>query len=205
MVFGHRPIGWAPGFELRHPLYIVTLREPIAFALSLFDFIQHNSFKAHDRQRASFANKTFSENVVSGNEEVLSYVRDKQSELLKGLDGCANTDKKTCVLSNLDKAHVVAVAERLDDVLIQLRWVTGWLGLGVDSFPRTNSAEVKSPVTPRAMKILEAQAENGVDALLYQTALERHEILTDQARRCLPFLDIADKSRVSVSATSRRH
>jgi len=205
MVFGHRPIGWAPGFELRHPLYIVTLREPIAFALSLFDFIQRNSFKAHDRQRTSFANKSFSENVVNENKEVLSYVRDKQSELLEGLDRCANTDKETCVLSNLDKAHVVAVAERLDDVLIQLRWLTGWLGLGVDSFPRTNSADIKSPITPRAMKILEAQAENGVDALLYQRALERHDNLTEQARRCLSFLDIANKSRVPVSATSRRY
>lgn len=33
MVFGHRPIGWATGFSDLKPLYIVTLREPIAFAV----------------------------------------------------------------------------------------------------------------------------------------------------------------------------
>mmetsp|Transcript_58350 Transcript_58350/g.117208 ORF Transcript_58350/g.117208 Transcript_58350/m.117208 type:complete len:286 (-) Transcript_58350:57-914(-) len=185
LVFGHRPIGWAPGFDLRRPLYVVTLREPISFAVSLFDFINRNAFRVHDKQRASFGNSSFSDNVVAHNQVVLNYVRDTQGELLEGVGGCGFVEKSLCVLAHLETAHAVVIAERLDDMLIQLRWKTGWLGVGVDAFPRLNDAHSKSHVTPSARRILEEAARHGVDTPLYRRALELHESLTNEARYCL--------------------
>jgi hypothetical protein len=183
---GHRSMGWHIDILKNDPIYVVTVREPIDLAVSLFDYIRRNTFPMHDTQRKSFGNHSFSQAVLARNSILLSYVTYYQSFLLTGVTGCGS-DKYSCVIENLCKAHVVATSERLDDILPQLLYVTGWIGFGIATLSTSshNTAPTKSIVTDEALGILRVEAAKGLDAKMYDIAKQRHYHLTSVARQCL--------------------
>jgi hypothetical protein len=188
IVFGHRPVGWALGFDELKPVYVVTVREPVSFTVSLFDYISQHTFRVHAPLRASFGNLTLSGNVLARNPDVLAFVRDKQSELLLGVRGCREQEPTaTCAVRHLRSVDCVAVTDKLDDLLLQLRWRTGWLGVGHVAFPPVNRApgEARSALLPKARRALEAEAKDGADLAVYRVAQVLHEEKTARALNCL--------------------
>lgn len=186
IVFGHRPFGWEVGFSSRQPFYVVTLRDPVALAVSLFDYVVSHKYKIHDQLRDSFGKESFSVNVIRRNENLLKFVTAYQAEYLIGIEPCMH-DVAVCALNNLERADCVGIAEELDQLLLQFQWATGWLGVGSTHFPRANAIApgLKSAVTLKARSILEDAARNNADDLVYRRAREISTVLTLRAKRCL--------------------
>ena len=262
VVFGHAPLGWSPGFQVRQPLYIAVFRDPVAFAVSSFDFIKVRASRdwvaveassrplrlpprvcsrphqyhgvAHadpvrDAVHAKFGNLSISDNVVGLNPVVLALVRDKQAAFLFGssfgrkecalhspayaalrhheapnahaLNLATFYDEEPlpggtaeCALHLLSSVDLVGVTERLDDLLVQLRWRTGWMGMsakvaanGTATVPHSNHIDLsfKSTLTPQAKLIMDREASKGIDSQVYRRAVELNKAKTEEAARCL--------------------
>lgn len=88
IVMGHRFYGWAPGFLELKPLIVAVFREPIAFAVSLFDYMESARRWTHAADVTArivpkiHGRLSMSENIEAGNLAVLGTVRDKQSIFL---------------------------------------------------------------------------------------------------------------------------
>ena len=99
-----------------------------------------------------------------------------------------------CALRLLDAVDCIAVAESLDDLLVQWEWRTGWLGWsaradnrGVAHFPHANHIikELKSNMTAGARAIIDDEAAQGIDIWLYRRAVDLSAARTAEATRCL--------------------
>ena len=80
IAFGHRTIAWDMNLASRLPIYVVTVREPVSFAVSLFDFITQG--KVHTDVRKLIGDRNMSTCVESGDPLIMSFVRDKQTSFL---------------------------------------------------------------------------------------------------------------------------
>jgi len=177
-----------------------------------------------DRAWAALGNRSLTENVLARNPVVLAFVRDKQASFLFGSSfaraECARNGSApasslrapvfnlttfydaapilgggvACALHLLDAVDVVGVTEALDDLLVQLRWRTGWVGMsargGADGalhLPHSNHIDpgFKSVLAPAALAVLEAEAAEGIDRPVHRRAQELNAAKTAEAFRCL--------------------
>jgi hypothetical protein len=183
---GHRPFGWDNSYQtLSTPLYVITIREPLSLAISLFDYIQSHTHPTLKHVRDSYGNKSLSENVGQRNVHILHSVTFFQARYLYELQDCRNTSKTGCALEVLDRIQCIAVTDRLDDLIFQLRWRTRWLGIKMESFPKLNGVKDglnSSELLPEALSTLVAEMKTGADFHVYQRARQLHMQRTEEAR-----------------------
>jgi hypothetical protein len=93
----------------------------------------------------------------------------------------------SCAISLLKKIDLVAYTERLDDLIIQMRFRTGWLGWEYDSFSHVHGVDLplKSSVSDEAKMLMQEEAKSGIDLPLYQEVVKLADEKTRYALSCM--------------------
>jgi len=92
---------------------------------------------------------------------------------------------RTRAQRNLERADVVVIMEKLDDMLDQLRYHTDWIKPTKKKFRKENrmSVEKKSHLSLEAVSIISKWSY--LDIEIYESAKIRHRRLTSFAKKCL--------------------
>jgi hypothetical protein len=229
------------------PLYVVTFREPVRFAVSSFDFInfgETSKFHYDNNSSPVFQSAVLSENIRQRNPILFSFLKDRQAGFLfwafldkdkncrqsasspsttssevvatvgKNIDPSHFTLSRApqqmlplsyeefeknwlsgeplggsleCAKDILDKIDVIAYTEKLDDLIVQLRFRTGWLGYQLSEMPKVNVMFKKSNISSVEKEILkkEAKKKGGIDLPLYHYAVKLADEKTRQALSCM--------------------
>jgi hypothetical protein len=210
ILLGHRGFGFCQRMERVYgndAFYVVAFREPVSRLRSLFDYFLDNNYPFFHKYHVLWRGKELDSIIKEYNQTfALGLPKDhpkmKGPLLLKGLSqqqtafmcgwdcvaGEANNVSRAealeRALTNLQRADVVVIMEKLDDMIDQMRFHTSWVPTDVKKFPYDNTHKgKKSILSPEASAIVREWATN--DVVLYNMAVDRHNELTNEARRCL--------------------
>ena len=211
IMLGHRGFGYCARFagKMRDTaLFITALREPVSRFRSLFDYIMLKRDNEPFRHyHEAWLGRELNDIVLEYNRTLglglrrsdprlrgaalMSRLLNQQVAFMCGWDcvagGRSNVSLAQTVrraLENLERADAVAVMEKLDDLVAQLRFHTQWVPIGVEAFPADNVfPRRRSSLTPDAVQVV--RSWSAADVVLYERALERHEELTNLARKCV--------------------
>ena len=207
---GHRGFGFCEKFARKFSgsaFFVVALREPVARLRSLFDYIMYKrSNEAFRSYQDQWEGRELDDLVLEYNRTLalglprtdprmrgvglMGALVNQQVAFMCGWD-CVSARANVTVagalrraLANLERTDAVAVMERLDDLIAQLRFHTLWVPLGVNAFPLDNVfPRRRSRLSPEAVSII--RAWSAADVALYERAVQRHDELTARARSCL--------------------
>ena len=110
-------------------------------------------------------------------------------------------EAERCLRRVLDRVECVGVTDHLDELLPQLAWHTGWVGVsaqvfrnGTAHFRHSNHIRLgrKSELRPAALAVLREEEARGVDIGAYRYAASLSNSRAMQARACLA------KSRITL-------
>ena len=177
------------------PFTIITLREPIELFRSGYEYvIEHPMIYP---ETVYLNNKSLSEWIVYWDKNQNSHgavmfrqVLKSSSSHLCGVHQCSgltDTEALSLALKNLKKCDVVAVTEKLKEILDQFRFLLPDFNKVFDCnyrLPFKNKVKKsKEPLTKEALEILNRWAK--YEKIIYKEGLARHEYLTKRARVCM--------------------
>ena len=177
------------------PFVIITVREPIDLLRSAFQYtLEHPELYPE----AIYLNeKSLSEWIVEwdANPELPASKNFREvirlsSAHLCGIYECSGLteeEARDLALKNLQTCDVVAVTEKLDDILDQFRYLLPNFTKIFDCkyvLPRLNASKrPKHILSHQAKMILKRWAKNEI--IIYNEAVKRHDYLTRKARVCM--------------------
>jgi len=216
ILMGHRGFGFCDRMQKRYgnnALYMVALREPVSRFRSLFDYFMDNAYPQFVEYHKMWKGKDLSDLVVEAQETLklklppsdprmhgpirfLELSR-HQVNFMCGWDCVSLKSNLTMdvrlerALDNLRRTDVVAIMEKLDDMIVQMRYHTYLVPSDVTRFPLENTHKgKKSVLTPEASKIIAEWSKH--DIALYEMAKARHQELTQHATQCLESGEVKD-------------
>ena len=204
LFLGHLGIGYCEKLikSGNRPFVIITLRHPIELLRSAYQYaIEHPELYP---EAAYLTNKTLSEWIVEWDKNPESDASTNFRNIIRfssrhlcGIHEChglKDDEAFALALENLKKCDVVAVTERLNDIVDQFRFSLPMFDKLIDSnfkLPELNaSKKPKDVLTKEAQKILERWAKYEVP--IYEEALKMHKYFTKRARVCMALESVPD-------------
>lgn len=210
ILLGHRGFGYCQRMQRQYgdrALYVVALREPVSRLRSLFDYFMENDYPFFHKYHNLWRGRELNDVVLEYNRTLnaglsrsdprmrgpllLKGLANQQTAFMCGWDCVApdvnNVTSRNAIeraMMNLQRTDVVVVMERLDDLIDQLRFHVSWVPRGIKRFPYDNTHKgKKSVLSKEAQDVIREWSAN--DVKLYNVAFDRHQELTNNARRCL--------------------
>ena len=207
---GHRPLGWCFAESPARPLYIVSLREPIARIVSLYDYmatftgkgggrafqdsVQHMRVAEREMEGRGIPRTGFLEHLLVGG-QMRGLLKDLQmSWLLPGQCSSPRDDPRSrlaTALTNLLRCDVVVDSDQLSSQLLPQLWYHAPQTQYLRLITHANAAHRPKQVLSNATitKILEARRVDEVDGvdgdlILYDFARRVARAREDRARAC---------------------
>ena len=217
ILLGHRGFGFCQRMQRAYgdkAFYVVAMREPVSRLRSLFDYFMSHNYPFFQKYHALWRNKELNDIVIDYNKTLhenlprtdprmrgptmLRGLSLQQTAFLCGWDCVAgeanNVTRKEAfqrAVDNLQRADAIVIMEKLDDLIVQMRFHTTWVPSNINKFPFDNTHKgKKSVLSAQAQEIVRQWSRD--DVKLYRMAVARHDELTSNAKRCLGVSDAGD-------------